>query len=130
MGPQDKCDEFANKLSRHFRIINNGQVSSFLGINVERRDGTIFLNQVGYIDRMAQRFQLESFNSLTATPLEHSLPLQKADFHSRRADGTLYRELTGSLNHLAICTRPDISLAVSKLSQFNKAPTITHYNAA
>ena len=78
---------------------------------------------------MAQRFQLESSIS-TFTPLDHSLPLQKADFHSKRADGTLYKELTGSLNHLAICTRPDISLATSKLSQFNQDPTVTHHNAA
>jgi hypothetical protein len=36
----------------------------------------------------------------------------------------------GSLNHLAIFTRPDISLAVSKLSQFNQDPSITHLNTA
>jgi len=129
MGPQVKCDEFANQLSRQFRITNQGHVSSFLGINVERRDGMILLNQIGYINRMAQRFQLESCNP-TATPLDHSLPLQKADFNSKRADGTLYKELTGSLNHLAICTRPDTSLAVSKISQFNQDPTVTHNNAA
>ena len=129
MGPQVKCDEFANQLSRQFRITNQGHVSSFLGINVERRDGAILLNQIGYIDRMAQRFQLESCNP-TFTPLDHSLPLLKAEPESPRADGTLYKELTGSLNHLAICTRPDTSLSVSKLSQFNQDPTITHHNAA
>jgi len=129
MGPQIKCDEFANQLSHQFRITNQGHVSSFLGINIECKDGTILLNQIGYIDRMAQRFQLESSIS-TFTPLDPSLPLQKVDFHSRRADGTFYKELTGSLNHLAICTRPDTSLSVSKLSQFNQDPTITHHNAA
>ena len=129
MGPQVNSDEFANQLNRQFRITNQGHVSSFLGINVERHDGMILFNQIGYINRMAQRFQLESCNP-TATPLDHSLPLQKADFNSKRADGSLYRELTGSLNHLAICTHLDTSLAVSKLSQFNQDPTVTHNNAA
>ena len=129
MGPQVKCNEFAKQLSRQFRITNQGHVSSFLGINVERSNGMIFLNQIGYIDRMAKRFQLESCNP-TFTPLDHSLPLLKAEFDTPRTDETLYRELTGSLNHLAICTRPDTSLAVSKMSQFNQDPTITDHNAA
>jgi len=129
MGPQVKCDKFANQLSRQFRITNQGHVSSFLGINVERRNGMILLNQIGYIDRMAKRFQLESCNP-TSTPLDHSLPLLKAESDTPRANETLYRELTGSLNHLAICTRPDTSLSISKMSQFNQDPTVTHHNAA
>ena len=62
-------------------------------------------------------------------PLDHSLPLAKAKFNSMRLDDTLYKELTGSLNHPAICTRPDISLGISKLSQFNQNPMVTHLNA-
>jgi hypothetical protein len=41
-----------------------------------------------------------------------------------------YQTLTGSLNHLAVFTRPDISFAVSKLSQFNSSPTTSHLKAA
>jgi hypothetical protein len=36
----------------------------------------------------------------------------------------------GSLNHIAIFTRPDKSLAISKLSQFNNDPSTTQLNAA
>ena len=38
MNPQSNCDEFANQLSRQFRITNQDHVSSFLDINIERRD--------------------------------------------------------------------------------------------
>jgi hypothetical protein len=34
------------------------------------------------------------------------------------------------LNHLVIFSRPDISLAVSKLSQFNQDANLSHLNAA
>jgi Reverse transcriptase (RNA-dependent DNA polymerase) len=129
IGPQDVCDEFARLLGQQFRISNQGPVSSFLGINIQRSRDTILLNQIGYIDRMAKRFQLESSNPVH-TPLDHSLPLLNAKPHDRRADPTLYKELIGSLNHLAIYTRPDISFAVSKLAQFNQDPTTTHLNAA
>jgi hypothetical protein len=129
VGLQSACDEFANLLGCQFHIVNQGQVSSFLGLNVERQHGTIRLNQVGYIERMAKRFQLENCNPV-ATPLDHSLSLVKAAPDSPRADQTLYQELAGSLNHLAITSRPDISHAVSKICQFNQDPTITHYYAA
>jgi hypothetical protein len=89
----------------------------------------ILLNQVGYIDKMAQRFGIKASSS-PLTPLEHSLPLVKPTANDKRADPTLYKEFMGSLNHLAIFTRPDISLAVSKLSQFNQDANLTHLNAA
>jgi hypothetical protein len=48
----------------------------------------------------------------------------------KRADQLLYQEIVGSLNHLAVFSRPEISFAVSKLSQFLNDPTETHMTAA
>jgi hypothetical protein len=45
-------------------------------------------------------------------------------------DAKYYQHVTGSLNHLAVYTRPDIAFAVSKLAQFNSNPTVTHLKAA
>ena len=56
MGPQIKCDEFAIQLPWRFNIVNNGLVSSFLAINIERTNWIISLNQIGYIDRMTTCF--------------------------------------------------------------------------
>jgi hypothetical protein len=46
-----------------------------------------------------------------------------------RWDGD-WQELVGSLNHTAIFSRPDISFAVSQLSQFLMEPTASHMAAA
>jgi hypothetical protein len=46
------------------------------------------------------------------------------------ANEKYYQHLTGSLNYLTVYSRPDIVFAVSKLSQFNSAPTASHLNAA
>jgi hypothetical protein len=45
------CDEFAWLLGQQFRLSNQGPVSSFLGINVQRSGNTILLNRIdGYAD--------------------------------------------------------------------------------
>jgi hypothetical protein len=104
IGPQHKCDEFASQLNEKFRIVNQGPVSSFLGINVERKNGIILLNQIGYINKMAQRFQIDP-SIFVPTPLEHSLPLVKLGENDKRADPTYYKCNTmglGTHNTLAI----------------------------
>jgi Reverse transcriptase (RNA-dependent DNA polymerase) len=54
IGPQHACDEFDNPLKKKFLIVNQGPVSSFLGINIQRKDGTILLNQSDFITELAQ----------------------------------------------------------------------------
>ena len=39
-----ECDELAFQLNKRFNIVNNGHVSSFLGINIERANEIISRN--------------------------------------------------------------------------------------
>src|SRR5437773_9472053 len=64
------------------------------------------------------------------TTLPPSLPLLKATKLDRRCNQLEYMEIMGSLNHLAVYSRPDIAFASSTLSQFNSDPTTTHLQAA
>ena len=41
-----------------------------------------------------------------------------------------YRQVVGKLMYLAVCTRPDISQAVSELSRFNSNPGLKHWESA
>ena len=61
-------------------------------------------------------------------PLQQDLKLQNDD-GSTEADATLYRHLVGSLIYLTT-TRPDLSYAVSALSQFMSNPVESHWVAA
>src|SRR5271170_106850 len=101
----------------------------FLGLNVTYENGGIQLNQIGYIHRKAQEFGLTDSKPCD-TPLDPSLPLVLAKSGDKLVEPTSYQELTGSLNHLAITSRPDIAFAVSKLCQFNSKPTATHLKVA
>jgi hypothetical protein len=123
------CDSIYQALSKQFRMEYLGPPKTFLGLNIVRTATTISINQSGYIDRMLTRFKMSTCSPIH-TPLNASLPLQKAQDSDKGADQTNYQELIGSLNHLAVYSRPDISFAVSKLSQFNSDPTTTHFRAA
>jgi hypothetical protein len=61
------------------------------------------------------------------TPLSTSVSLKLAD-GSSSVDSTKYRRVIGALQYLSL-TRPDISFAVNKLSQFMHSPTQTHWTA-
>jgi hypothetical protein len=98
IGPQNACHEFANLLNEKFSIVNQGPISSFLGINAQRQNGLILLNQIGYINKLAQRFQIDSSIRSVPTPLEHSLPLVKPGERDNRVDPSYYKELMVSLN--------------------------------
>ena len=117
-----------NAMNSHCNSANNSSTIDMLGINIECMNGIISPNQISYIDRMMKRFWTKSSIS-TYTSLNHTLSLVKAAFYSKRANDILFKELTGSFNHLAICKCPNTSLAVPMLSQFNQDPTIIYLSA-
>ena len=94
---------------------------------------TISLGQEAYVDQILSRFGLANARS-AVTPMEAG-----ADFTPDSpsvsstlliaAEKTTYREMIGSLMYLAVMTQPDISFAVSTLSQYLDAPRTTHLNA-
>jgi hypothetical protein len=129
IGKPEDNERCVIELSKRFKLRNKGPVSSFLGLNVTYENGGIQLNQIGYIYRKAQEFGLTNSKPCD-TPLDPSLPLVLATSDDKLIDPTSYQQLTGSLNHLAITSRPDIAFAVSKLCQFNSNPTATHLKAA
>ena len=131
-GPSIKsCNVIINELARHIEIINKGEVKSFLGLNIVRNheQHAISISQPGYIDRLLAKFKMTNAKS-AHTPLAPGTKLKIATANDTPCNAELYQELTGSLNHLAVFSRPDITFAVSKLSKYNANPTTTHFKTA
>src|SRR5216117_1158795 len=78
-----------------------GPVTSFLGLNIIQDGSSIAINQIGYIEHILQRFQMDKAKPVD-TPLNPSLPLRKAATSDKWTDPQSYQELTGSLNHAQI----------------------------
>ena len=84
-----------------------------MGLEVWRESGKTMITQSKYVREILNRFNMSDCKESTF-PLEHNVKLCSQD-GSKDADGTLYRQLVGSLNYLTT-TRPDISYAVNILS--------------
>jgi hypothetical protein len=96
-------------------------------MEIIRNDKGIFLCQHKYALDLLQDTGLLAAKPST-TPMDHTTRL-RADDTDLMQDVSLYRRLVGRLIYLAN-TRPDLSFAVGRLSQFMSKPTKAHYSAA
>ena len=127
---------FKADLANHFEMLDLGELAWILGIRVTRDRilKTISLSQTSYIDSIVRRFNLASASPLR-TPLDPSTQLSKdqspsTTSHWEDMQKVPYREAIGSLMYVAIGTRPDITYAVTALSQYLQCPGRAHWEQA
>eukprot|EP00253_Pinus_taeda_P005668 PITA_05668 len=85
-------------LVREFEMKDMGLMHYFVGLEVWKDDGEVFVSQGKYENQILQRFQMESCKPME-TPLVTSW--RKEDVTSgEEVDATIYRQLVGSLMYL------------------------------
>jgi transposase InsO family protein len=127
--------EYKEKLNARYPLTDLGPVSWLLGIKITRdlNAGTISLSQKSYIDSIIARFVLNDAKPYDM-PMTPSASYSKDDSPSSQQDAARmrkvpYREAIGSLMYASVATRPDITFAVSTLSQFLENPGEAHWEA-
>jgi hypothetical protein len=120
--------EVKDLLSNNFEMKDLGVADVILNIKLHREDGNgeISLVQNHYVEKVLSRFGYSEC-SPAPTPYDPSVSLRKNWRIGR--DQLRYSQIIGSLMYLASATRPDISYAVSKLSQFVSNPGENHWQA-
>ena len=121
---QRGIDELKTFLHQQFHTKDLGKLRYFLGIEVARSKEGISLSQRKYVLDI-----LEDTGLLGARPVETPMdPNVKlcVDQGELLHNPDQYRRLVGKLNYLTI-TRPDISFAVSLVSQFMSTPRYPHW---
>ena len=114
-------------LGERFSLKDQGDVNYFCGIEVTRTSHGLHLMQRKYIlDLLVKTNMFEA--KPVATPMQ-TTPKLSLQSGNPITNVTEYRMVVGSLQYLAF-TRPDISFAVNRLSQFMHKPTDEHWQAA
>ncbi|GFY87730.1 hypothetical protein Acr_05g0013690 [Actinidia rufa] len=114
------------KLGDRFSLKDMGLLHFFLGVEVVPTQAGLFLSQHKYIRELLSKTNMSGAKDVS-TPLSTSQSLKLLD-GTTNVDSTEFRRIIGSLQYLSL-TRPDISFAVNKLSQFMHKPTTTHFTA-
>ena len=110
-------------LNQKFKLKDMGALRYFLGLKVARTTKGIYLCQKKYALEILEDAGLLGCK-LVKIPMDPNLKLSKHE-GSLLDDPRQYRRLVGRLLYLSI-TRPDITFAVHKLSQFMAKPRKPH----
>uniref|UniRef100_A0ABD2WYT5 Reverse transcriptase Ty1/copia-type domain-containing protein n=1 Tax=Trichogramma kaykai TaxID=54128 RepID=A0ABD2WYT5_9HYME len=119
--------EIKKGLTASFDLKDMGLAKYCLGIEIEQNKNSISLCQSGFINGILARFNMFDCKSVS-TPLATGLKLRPCEDLTPKLFP--YRELIGALMYLSVGTRPEITHAVSYLSQFNSCHDNTHWTAA
>lgn len=101
-------------------------------MNIKQTKNSISLSQSHYIDLSLSQFHLDHLHP-SKNPLNPKVKLSPAtdtEINEFQLLQVNYCSLIGALNFISTNTRPNITYAVSSLSQFLKKPGIKHYKAA
>nr|GEW15239.1 putative ribonuclease H-like domain-containing protein [Tanacetum cinerariifolium] len=98
-----------------------GQLTFFLGLQVDQRSDGIFIHQTKYVNEILYKFDMDT-NKSAPTPFE---PPKIKD--KNLPDGP-YRSLISSLMYLT-ASRPDITFVVSACARNQVSPTVSNLNA-
>nr|GEY56479.1 putative ribonuclease H-like domain-containing protein [Tanacetum cinerariifolium] len=120
------CDEFEALMKGEFQISAMGELTFFLGLQVQQRPGGIFIHQDKYVQEILNKFDLGNVRTAT-TPYEAPKPKSKSDSDSP-INVHLYRSMIGSLMYLT-ASMPDIMFAVSACLRHQVTPTTSNLEA-
>jgi hypothetical protein len=97
----------------------------FLGMTIAKQPDGYIMHQGVYIDKMLEKFCLKDCK-ITGTPMRTSYLAGQGS----TVDIALFRKIVGGLLWVATQTRPDISYAVSRLTEVTSSPHASDHTAA
>ncbi|GJU81307.1 putative ribonuclease H-like domain-containing protein [Tanacetum coccineum] len=106
---KEMSTEFEKLMHDKFQMSSMGELSFFLGLQVQQKSDGIFISQDKYVAEILKKFDFASVKT-ASTPMETNKALVK-DEEAEDVDVHLYRSMIRSLMYLT-ASRPDIMFAV------------------
>src|SRR4051812_49075877 len=112
-----------------------GEAAYILGIKIyrDRSSKLLGLSQSTYIDKILKMFNMHE-SKKGFLPMSHNVSLSKAQYPSTqderdRMTKIPYASAIGSIMYAMICTRTDVSYALSAMSRYQSNPGESHWTA-
>lgn len=124
-GEQKNIEEAVLLLKNEFQTRDMGELKNYLGLQIERHSDKIKISQDKMIERILERFGMKDCKG-SKIPMEKNFTPDTSEMVDKNMP---YRELIGSLMYVSLGCRPDITFAVSYLSQYLDKPTESLWKA-
>ncbi|GJZ11002.1 putative ribonuclease H-like domain-containing protein [Tanacetum coccineum] len=120
------CIAFEKLMHEKFQMSSMGELTFFLGLQVQQKKDGIFISQDKYVGEILKKFGFTEVKT-ASTPIETQKPLLK-DEDGEEVDVHMYRSMIGSLMYLT-SSRPDIMFAVCACARYQVNPKVSHLYA-
>ena len=131
-----EIDKLKAQLRTEFEMKDLGKAKKILGMEIQRdrRKGTVYLTQTQYLKKILQRFGVDGKTKPVSTPLAPHFKLSasmspRTEEKRKHMAQIPYANAVGALIYAMVCTRPDISHAVSMMSKYMHDPGKGHWQA-
>ncbi|GJZ34601.1 retrovirus-related pol polyprotein from transposon TNT 1-94 [Tanacetum coccineum] len=114
---------FSDLMKSRFEMSMMGEMTFFLGLQVNQSPRGIFINQSNYVLEILKKYGMESCDPV-GTPMEIKDKLD-LDQNGSPVDATKYRSMIGALMYLT-SSRPDIVHATCLCARYQAKPTEKH----
>nr|GEZ44201.1 retrovirus-related Pol polyprotein from transposon TNT 1-94 [Tanacetum cinerariifolium] len=114
---------FSDLMKSRFEMSMMGEMTFFLGLQVDQSPCGIFINQSKYVLEILKKYGMESCDPV-GTPMEIKDKLD-LDQNGTLVDAMKYRSMIGALMYLT-SSRPDILHATCLWAQYQAKPTEKH----
>nr|GEV08652.1 hypothetical protein [Tanacetum cinerariifolium] len=115
--------KMSKNLEEHGFMSSMGELTFFLGLQVNQKKDGIFISQDKYVAKILKKFKFTEVKT-ASTPMETQKPLLK-DEGCKEVDVHMYRSMIGSLMYLT-SSRPDIMFAVCACARYQVNPKVSH----
>ncbi|GJV90490.1 putative ribonuclease H-like domain-containing protein [Tanacetum coccineum] len=120
---KEMCNAFENLMHEKFKMSSIGELTFFLGLQVQQKKDGIFISQDKYVGQILKKFRFIEVKT-ASTPMETQKPLLK-DEDGEEVDVHMYRSMIGSLMYLT-SSRPDIMFAVCACARYQVNLKVSH----
>ncbi|GKA10534.1 uncharacterized mitochondrial protein-like protein [Tanacetum coccineum] len=117
---------FEKLMYEKFQTSSNGELTFFLGLQVQQKKDGIFISQDKYVVEILKKFWFKEVKT-ASTPMETQKPLLK-DEDGEEVDVHMYRSMIGSLMYLT-SSRPYIMFTVCACARYQVNPKVSHLHA-